>query len=221
MAREELARFLRDRREALRPGDAGARGGGGARQDCAVRKSPSGRTCPSSTTPGLSRRAARGRHRGYSTAWPTRSSLRQAERAHLFRLAGVPPAAPDQVSRQVRPHVAALLDRMPDSAAIVTAATYDVIAWNPLAHALFGDAMGGDRPNLARRRFLNRDESSTTGHEDFGQIAVGAAAGGGPPATPSIPGSRTCCATYAKAAWNSPNSGPRTRYASPATGPRP
>jgi hypothetical protein len=114
--------------------------------------------------------------------------LRQAERAHLFRLAGVPLAAPDQVSRQVRPHVAALLDRMPDSAAIVTAAPYDVIAWNPLAQALFGEAMGGDRPNLARRRFLNRDEVLTTGHEDFGQIAVArlrAAAARSPLDTPS------------------------------------
>ena len=173
MARQELARFLRDRREALRPGDAGL---------------PPGRR---RRTPGLRREEVAERAhmsveyyaRLEQARGPRPSSrildsvadalkLRQAERAHLFRLAGVPLAAPDQASRQVRPHVAALLDRMPDSAAIVTAATYDVIAWNPLAQALFWDAMGGDRPNLARRRFLNRDEVLTTGHEDFGQIAV-------------------------------------------------
>jgi hypothetical protein len=66
--------------------------------------------------------------------------------------------------------VASLLERMPDTAAMVTAATYDVIAWNPLAEALMGDLR--DRPNLARRRFLRREEILTNGHEDFGEIAV-------------------------------------------------
>jgi hypothetical protein len=34
--------------------------------------------------------------------------------------------------------------------------------------------MGGlrDRPNLARRRFLRREEVLATSHEDFGEIAV-------------------------------------------------
>jgi transcriptional regulator with XRE-family HTH domain len=173
MAREELARFLRDRREALRPADAGL---------------PPGRR---RRTPGLRREEVAGRAhmsveyyaRLEQARGPQPSSrildsladalqLRQAERAHLFRLAGVPLAAPDQVSRRVRPYVAALLDRMPDSAALVTAATYDVIASNQIARALFGDALSGDRPNLARRRFLNRDQVLTTGHEDFGEIAV-------------------------------------------------
>ncbi|HXT87779.1 MAG TPA: transcriptional regulator, partial [Trebonia sp.] len=70
----------------------------------------------------------------------------------------------------VRPAVSSMLDRMPDTAAIVTAATYDVIAWNPLAEALLGDLR--DRPNLARRRFLKREEVLTSGHEDFAEIAV-------------------------------------------------
>src|SRR6202035_1636405 len=171
MAREELARFLRDRREALRPADAGL---------------PPGRR---RRTPGLRREEVAERAhmsveyyaRLEQARGPRPSSrildsvadalkLRQAERAHLFRLAGVPLAAPARVSRQVRPHVAALLDRMPDSAAIVTAATYDVIAWNPLAQALMGNLR--DQPNLARRRFLQREEILTSGHEDFSEIAV-------------------------------------------------
>jgi transcriptional regulator with XRE-family HTH domain len=93
-----------------------------------------------------------------------------AERTHLFRLAGValePPAGP---SRKVRPYVADLLHRMPETAVVVTAATYDVIAWNPLAEALLGNL--GTQPNLARRRFLFREEVLTTGHEEFGEIAV-------------------------------------------------
>ncbi|HLI42764.1 MAG TPA: DNA-binding protein [Streptosporangiaceae bacterium] len=52
----------------------------------------------------------------------------------------------------------------------MTAATYDVIAFNPLAGALLGSL--DERPNLARRRFLRREEVLTSGHEDFGEIAV-------------------------------------------------
>jgi MmyB-like transcription regulator ligand binding domain/Helix-turn-helix domain len=99
------------------------------------------------------------------------SALRMepVERAHLYRLAGVLPSAPQGPPRGVRPHVARLLERLPDTAAIVTAVTYDVIAWNPLAEVLF--SLHG-KPNLARRRFLHRDEVLTSGHEDFGEIAV-------------------------------------------------
>ncbi len=121
MARQELASFLRDRREALRPADVGLPAGSRRR------------------TPGLRR-----------------------EEVTL----PAPPGPP----RRVRPYVASLLARMPDTAAIVTAATYDVIAWNPLAEALMGDLRG--RPNLARRRFLQREEILTSGHEDFSEIAV-------------------------------------------------
>jgi hypothetical protein len=88
----------------------------------------------------------------------------------MFRLAGVALPAPQGPPRRVRPYVASLLERMPGTAAIVTAASYDVIAWNPLAQALMGDLL--DRPNLARRRFLDREEVLISGHEDFAEIAV-------------------------------------------------
>jgi hypothetical protein len=59
---------------------------------------------------------------------------------------------------------------MPDAAAFVTAATFDVIAWNPLAEALMGDPRGR---NLARRRFLQPGEMVlTSGQEDFAEIVV-------------------------------------------------
>lgn len=96
--------------------------------------------------------------------------LTPAERTHLFRLAGTqvtPLAAP---VRRVRPHVAALLHRIPDTAAIVTDATYDVIAWNPLAAAVLGGDLGA-RTNLARRRFLGRPVESS-GAEEFAHILV-------------------------------------------------
>jgi hypothetical protein len=45
--------------------------------------------------------------------------------------------------------VARLLHRLPETAVIVTAASYDVIAWNALAGALLGELRG--QPNLAWR----------------------------------------------------------------------
>jgi transcriptional regulator with XRE-family HTH domain len=171
MARQELARFLRDRREALRPAEVGLPAGSRRR------------------TPGLRREEVAGlanisveyyarleQARGPRPSPPVLDGvadalrLAAAERAHMFRLAGVALSAPPGPPRRVRPHVASLLERMPDTAAIVTAASYDVIAWNPLAQALMGDLHS--RPNLARRLFLDREEVLRTGHEDFAEIAV-------------------------------------------------
>jgi transcriptional regulator with XRE-family HTH domain len=171
MARRELASFLRDRREAVRPADAGLPAGSRRR------------------TPGLRREEVAGlanmsveyyarleQARGPRPSAPILDGvadalrLAAAERAHMFRLAGVALPAPQGPPRRVRPYVASLLERMPGTAAIVTAASYDVIAWNPLAQALMGDLL--DRPNLARRRFLDREEVLIIGHEDFAEIAV-------------------------------------------------
>lgn len=171
MSSGELARFLRDRREGLRPDDVGL---------------PSG---PRRRTPGLRREEvadlacvsvdyyarleqARGPHPSSPILDALADALRlaPAERAHLFRLAGVVTEPPAGVPRRVRPHVADMLNRMPHTGAVVTAASYDVIAWNPLAEALLGDLRA--RPNLARRRFLARDEVVTTGQEEFGEVAV-------------------------------------------------
>ncbi|WP_433220750.1 helix-turn-helix transcriptional regulator [Dactylosporangium sp. CS-047395] len=169
MARAELGRFLRDRREALRPHDVGL---------------PAG---PRRRTPGLRREEVAGlaamsveyyaRLEQARGPQPSRrildalgAALRldPAERTHLFRLAGTAPAAPPGPSRRVRPYVAGLLHRV-DAAAVVTSAAYDVIAWNPLAAALLTGL--GDHPNLARRRFLGGPPASS-GAEEFGHIAV-------------------------------------------------
>ncbi len=96
--------------------------------------------------------------------------LAPAERGHLFRLAGASPTAPPRLVRRVRPHVAGLLRRMPDTAAIVTDASYQVIAWNPLAEALLGDLR--TEPNLARRRFLAGDWPASTDFAEAGAIVV-------------------------------------------------
>jgi transcriptional regulator with XRE-family HTH domain len=171
MARQELARFLRDRRTNLRPADLGL---------------PTG---PRRRTPGLRREEvaglanmsvdyyvrleqARGPHPSPRILDAITGALRldPAERAHLFRLAGASPTPPAGPVREVRPYVAGMLRRMPETGVIVTDAMYNVIAWNPLADALFGTFK--DEPNLVRRRFLDHGHHQVTGDEEFALIAV-------------------------------------------------
>jgi transcriptional regulator with XRE-family HTH domain len=82
--------------------------------------------------------------------------LSDAERGHLHHLAGAPPAPPPGPSREVRQSLLDLLGRLPQAAAIVLSASYEVIAWNDLACALMGDFATLPRRdrNLVRRVFL-------------------------------------------------------------------
>src|SRR5690606_530557 len=65
--------------------------------------------------------------------------LSDPDRDLVFRLAGSEPPHAGCVSMLVRPSVLRLLDRIPDLPAVVLSAKSDVLAWNPLAAALFGD----------------------------------------------------------------------------------
>ena len=167
MLKAELAGFLRDRRARLRP----------PRPDERPRR-----------TPGL-RREEVAQRAGMSVEYYTRLEqargakpsprileslsvaleLDRADHDRLFALAATAPAAPRAVPREVRPHVAELLYRMPATAAIVTAATYDVVASNPLAEALLGHLH--TEPNLARRYFLHGRHWSS-GADGFAEVAV-------------------------------------------------
>ncbi|MEV5826974.1 helix-turn-helix transcriptional regulator [Spirillospora sp. NPDC052242] len=157
MDRQELAAFLRSRRERITTADVGL---------------PAGRR---RRTPGLRReevaqlayispeyytrleQARAPRPSGEVLAGLTRAlRLSDAERDHLHRLAGAPPAPPSGPCREVRRDVLDLLDRLPLAAAIVLSATYEVIAWNDLAAALMADFSGLSRRdrNLIRYAFL-------------------------------------------------------------------
>ncbi|MFI6051402.1 helix-turn-helix transcriptional regulator [Streptomyces violascens] len=156
-AKRELGGFLRSRRERIAPADVGL---------------PAG---PRRRTPGLRREEvaqlafisaeyytrleqARAPH-------PSREVLAQVARAlrlsdaecdHLHHLAGTPPGPPPGPSREVRRSIVDLLHRLPEAAAIVISATYEVIAWNDLAAALMEDfsALSRRDRNLIRRAFL-------------------------------------------------------------------
>jgi transcriptional regulator with XRE-family HTH domain len=157
MDKQELGAFLRSRRERLRPEDVGL---------------PSG---PRRRTPGLRREEAavlahisteyyvrleQGRAPRPSgevlAAIAGALRLTDAESDHLHVLAGTAPARTGLHRRDVRPSILALLERLPQTAAFVTSAAFEVLAWNDLAAALMEDFAGlapADR-NLARRAFL-------------------------------------------------------------------
>ena len=171
MARQELARFLRDRREDLRPGDAGLPAGP-RRRTPGLRREEVARLASMSVEYYARLEQARGPHPSAKILDAIAGALRltPAERTHLFRLAGTSPAPPPGPVRTVRPYVTSLLNRIPEAGAVVTDASYDVIAWNPLAGALLGDLSG--EPNLARRRFLQPGLRRSSGAGEFSQIAV-------------------------------------------------
>lgn len=165
MDKRELGAFLRSRRERLRPEDVGL---------------PSG---PRRRTPGLRReevavlahisteyyvRLEQGRAPRPSSevlagiAGALR--LTAAESDHLHVLAGTAPSRTGLHRRDVRPSILALLERLPQTAAFVMSAAFEVLAWNDLAAALmvdFAELAPRDR-NLARWAFTGRPPAEAT-----------------------------------------------------------
>ncbi|WP_112268176.1 helix-turn-helix transcriptional regulator [Lentzea terrae] len=175
MSKQELAAFLRSRRERLRPQDVGL---------------PSG---PRRRTPGLRReevavlahisteyyvRLEQGR-----APWPSGDvvaglagalRLTDAESDHLHTLAGAAPARPKTLRRDVRPSILALLERLPQTAGFVVSAAFEVLAWNDLAAALMEDfaALAPEDRNLARRAFLGRQDTPLYGIDDAAEFRL-------------------------------------------------
>ncbi|XVV16220.1 helix-turn-helix transcriptional regulator [Actinoplanes sp. CA-131856] len=162
MDKQELGAFLRTRRERLRPDDVGL---------------PSG---PRRRTPGLRReevavlahisteyyvRLEQGRAPRPSAevlaGIAAALRLTSAESDHLHVLAGTAPARTGRHPREVRPSILALLERLPQTAAFVTSATFEVLAWNDLAAALMEDfgALDPAGRNLARKAFLSTERT--------------------------------------------------------------
>jgi len=170
MGRRELAQFLRDRREALDPVALGLPVLTSRRTPGLRREEVAGRAAMS-VDYYVRIEQARGPHPSGRILESLSAALEldDADRRHLFRLAGatVPPAA--GVSRQVRPHLREMMRRLTDTAAIVTNAAYDVVAANPLAERLIANLR--EEPNLARRRFLH-DRHWSSAADEFAEVAV-------------------------------------------------
>jgi transcriptional regulator with XRE-family HTH domain len=152
-----LAGFLRSRRERITPAEVGLPAGR-RRRTPGLRREEVARLAFISTEYYTRLEQARGPRPSREVLAGLARALRlaDAERDHLHHLAGEPPGPPAGPSREVRQSILDLLWRLPNAAAIVLSATFEVIAWNDLAAALMEDFSAVPRRdrNLVRRVFL-------------------------------------------------------------------
>ncbi|MEV5876334.1 helix-turn-helix transcriptional regulator [Streptomyces sp. NPDC052101] len=157
MDRAELATFLRSRRERIGPADVGLPAGP-RRRTPGLRREEVARLAYISTEYYTRLEQARGPRPSHEVLTGLARALRltDAERGHLHLLAGAPPCPPPGPSREVPQSILDLVHRLPRSAAFVTSALLEVLAWNELAAALMEDfsALSRRDRNLARRAFL-------------------------------------------------------------------
>lgn len=155
--RAELAGFLRSRRERISPADVGL-AAGPRRRTPGLRREEVAHLAFISTEYYTRLEQARGPRPSREVLAGLARALRlsYAEREHLHLLAGAPPEPPPGPPHEVRQSILDLIHRLPQSAAFVTSATLEVLAWNELAAALMEDfsALPRRDRNLARRVFL-------------------------------------------------------------------
>ncbi|MEV6286094.1 helix-turn-helix transcriptional regulator [Kribbella sp. NPDC051770] len=157
MDKQELGAFLRSRRERLRPEDVGLPSGA-RRRTPGLRREEVAVLAHISTEYYVRLEQGRApRPSGEVLAGIARALLlTDAESDHLHVLAGTAPSRSGLHRRDVRPSILALIERLPQTAAFVTSAAFEVLAWNELAAALMEDfgALKPEDRNLARRAFL-------------------------------------------------------------------
>ncbi|MFB6719282.1 helix-turn-helix transcriptional regulator [Kribbella sp. NPDC056345] len=161
MDRTQLAEFLRVRRERLTPADVGLPAGL-RRRTPGLRREEVATLATMSTDyyTRLEQARAPRPSRPVLTGLARALRLSDAERAHLFRLAGEQPGPPPGPPSDVRDGILRMIARL-DLPAIVLDAKYDVLAWNRQAAALLTDfsALPPRERNLLRQRFLHGDQS--------------------------------------------------------------
>jgi transcriptional regulator with XRE-family HTH domain len=157
--RRELAAFLRSRRERIAPADVGLPAGP-RRRTPGLRREEVAQLAYMSTEYYTRLEQARGPHPSREILAGLARALRlsDAEREHLHHLAGEPPAPATGPPREVRRSILDLIHRLPQAAATVISASFEVLAWNDLAAALMEDfsALPRRDRNLVRRVFLDR-----------------------------------------------------------------
>jgi transcriptional regulator with XRE-family HTH domain len=196
MQREQLADFLRRRRQAIRPAEVGIATGprrrtaglrreevamlAGMSVDYVVRLEQGRSSQPSTQLLGALARALR---------------LSDDERAHLFHLAGHQPPPAEGVAHQARAGLIRLLDLLGDNPAMVLSDLGEVLAQNRLCVLLTGDhtGLGGDRRYLSYRYFTDpafRDlhPAEEWEHNARSQVADLRAVAGRRPGDPQVTG---------------------------------
>ncbi|MEV8527471.1 helix-turn-helix transcriptional regulator [Streptomyces sp. NPDC052000] len=160
MDKQELGAFLRSRRERFQPQDVGLPGGP-RRRTPGLRREETAVLAHISTEYYVRLEQGRAPRPSGEVLAGIASALRltDAETDHLHLLAGTAPTRNRRHSKDVRPSILALLERLPQTAGIVVSAAFEVLAWNDLAAALMEDfaAITPEERNLARRAFLGAD----------------------------------------------------------------
>ncbi|MGW0370377.1 helix-turn-helix transcriptional regulator [Streptomyces coeruleorubidus] len=169
MQRDQLADFLRRRREAMRPAEVGIADGprrrtsglrreevatlAGMSVDYVVRLEQGRSSRPSVQLLGALARALR---------------LSDDERDHLFHLAGHQPPPADGVARLARAGLIRMLDLLGDTPALVLSDLGEVLAQNRAALLLAGDHTGfsGDRRYAVYRWFTDPTARAVTPPEE-------------------------------------------------------
>lgn len=169
MRRDQLADFLRRRREAMRPAEVGIADGprrrtsglrreevatlAGMSVDYVVRLEQGRSSQPSVQLLGALARALR---------------LSDDERDHLFHLAGHRPPPADAVARLARAGLIRMLDLLGDTPALVLSDLGEVLAQNRAALLLAGDLtlFSGDRRYAAYRWFTDPAARAVTPPEE-------------------------------------------------------
>lgn len=156
MHREELADFLRRRREAIRPADVGITDGP-RRRTAGLRREEVAMLAGMSADYVV--RLEQGRSSQPSTqllvALARALRLSDDERDHLFHLAGHRPPPADGVARLARAGLVRMLDLLGDTPALVLSDLGEVLAQNRASVLLMSDLTGfsGDRRYIVFRWF--------------------------------------------------------------------
>jgi transcriptional regulator with XRE-family HTH domain len=168
---QELAGCLRAWRERLTPAAAGLTAGGRRRVSGLRREEVA---ALAGVSVDYLSRLEQGRAQAPSTsvldALASALALSEAERSHLFRLAGLTEPGRGRINRELTPSLHRLLDRLHEVPVIVVDAAGEIVAANRLATALMGDVTATDRRErtLAWRHFMGmpsrvvRDADATT-----------------------------------------------------------
>ncbi len=140
MNREDLATFLRTRRDRLRPADVGLPGGE-RRRTPGLRRQEVAQLAGMSVDYYIRLEQARGPHPSAQilAALSRALMLTADERDYLYRLAGERAPLAARPVREVSPGLRSLLDSMPETPAYVVDAKYDILAWNQLATHFIGN----------------------------------------------------------------------------------
>jgi transcriptional regulator with XRE-family HTH domain len=167
MNREDLATFLRSRRDRLRPADVGLPAGQ-RRRTPGLRRQEVAQLAGMSVDYYIRLEQARGPHPSAQilAALSRALMLTADERDYLYRLAGE--RAPRAVLpvRQISPGIRSLLDSMPETPAYVVDAKYDILAWNQLATYFIGNLTGVAESGRNMIRWMFRQPGSAAPWSD-------------------------------------------------------